>query len=98
MRRFTELSLSSLVVMAYSEVSPNVQVVAMEMVSLAGRSSMIEPTRVPFEPGQTSSWAIGPEERRTLVPHDGDRVDARMVWVDAHRPTSRPWRASPART
>jgi flagellar biosynthesis protein FlhA len=33
-RRFTELSLSSLVVMAYSEVSPNVQVVAMEMVSL----------------------------------------------------------------
>ncbi|MGE3910313.1 MAG: flagellar biosynthesis protein FlhA [Chloroflexota bacterium] len=35
-RRFTELSLSSLVVMAYSEVSPNVQVVAMEMVSLPG--------------------------------------------------------------
>jgi flagellar biosynthesis protein FlhA len=35
-RRFTELSLSSLVVMAYSEVSPNVQVVAMEMVALPG--------------------------------------------------------------
>jgi flagellar biosynthesis protein FlhA len=35
-RRFTELSLASLVVMAYSEISPNVQVVAMEMVSLPG--------------------------------------------------------------
>jgi flagellar biosynthesis protein FlhA len=35
-RRFTELSLSSLVVLAYSEVSQNAQVVAMEMVSLGG--------------------------------------------------------------
>jgi flagellar biosynthesis protein FlhA len=34
-RRFTELSLSSLVVMSYSEVSQHVQVVAMETVSLA---------------------------------------------------------------
>ncbi len=38
-RRFTELSLSSLVVMAYSEVSQNAQVVAMEMVSLPGVDS-----------------------------------------------------------
>jgi flagellar biosynthesis protein FlhA len=32
-RRFTELSLASLVVMAYSEVSPNVEVVSVDTVA-----------------------------------------------------------------
>ena len=35
-RRFTELSLASLVVMSYGEVGPNVRASAMEMVSLPG--------------------------------------------------------------
>ena len=38
-RRFTELSLSSLVVMSYGEVGPNVRASAMEMVSLPGVAS-----------------------------------------------------------